>query len=50
MVGGDIFEVDEEECVGAFDTLVSDIERGADALAEPAKFVLVGLVPDLVEV
>ena len=49
-VGGDIFEADEEECVGSFDTLVSAIGRGAGALSDPAEFVRVGLVPDLVEV
>ena len=50
MFGRDIFEADEEEGVGAFDTLASAVKRGADALAEPAEFVRVGLVPDLVEV
>ena len=30
--------------------LASAVGRGADALAEPAEFVQVGLVPDLVEV
>ena len=49
-VGGDIFEEDEEEGVDSFDTLASAVGRGADALAEPAKFVRVGHVPDLVEV
>ena len=39
VVGGDIFEADEEEGVGSFDTLASSIGRGADALAEPAEFV-----------
>ena len=50
MVGGYIFKADEEEGVGAFDTLASAVGRSADALAEPAEFVRVGLVPDLVEV
>ena len=50
MFGSDIFEADEEEGVGAFDTLASAVKRGADALAELAEFVRVGLVPDLVEV
>ena len=45
----DILEADEEEGVGAFDTLVGAVGRGADALAEPAEFVRVGLIPDLVE-
>ena len=49
-VGGDIFEADEEEGVGSFDTFASSIGRGSDALVEPAEFVRVGLVPDLVEV
>ena len=35
-VGGDIFEADEEEGVGAFDAFASAVGRGADALAEPA--------------
>ena len=38
-VGGGIFEADEEEGVGAFDTLASAAERGSNALAETAKFV-----------
>ena len=49
-VGGDIFEADEEEGVGSFDTLVSAVGRGANDLAEPDEFVQVGLVTDLVEV
>ena len=48
VVGGDIFEADEKEGVGSFYTLASAVRRGADALAELAEFVLVGLVPDLV--
>ena len=35
-VGGDVFETDEEEGVGAFDMLASYVRRGADALADPA--------------
>ena len=46
----DIFEADEEEGAIAFDAFASAVGRGADALAEPAEFVRVGLVPDLVEV
>ena len=49
-VGGDIFEADEEEGVGAFDAFAGAVGRGADALAEPSEFVQVGIVPDLVEV
>ena len=37
--GGDIFEADEEEGVGAFDAFARAVGRGADALAEPAEFV-----------
>ena len=46
----DIFEADEEEGVGVFDAFASAVGRVADALAEPDKFVRVGIVPDLVEV
>ena len=35
---------------GAFDAFASAVGRGANALAEPAEFVRVGLVPDFVEV
>ena len=35
---GDIFEADEEECVGAFDAFASAIGRGADALVDLAEF------------
>ena len=49
-VGGDIFEADEEEGVSSLETIASAVGRGADALAEPAEFVRVGLVPDLMEV
>ena len=49
-VGEDIFEADEEEGVGAFDTFARAAGRGADALADPAEFVRVGLVTDFVEV
>ena len=49
-VGGDIFEADEEEGVGSLYTFSSAVGRVANALAEPAEFVRVGLVPDLVEV
>ena len=49
-VGGDIFEADEEEGVGSLDKLSSAVGGGADALAEPAEFVGVGLVLDCVEV
>ena len=38
-VGGDIFEADEEEGVGAFDAFASAVGRGADVLAEPAELV-----------
>ena len=38
-VGRDIFESDEEEGVGAFDTFASAVGRGADNLADPAEFV-----------
>ena len=48
-VDRDIFEADEEEGVGAFDTLVGAVGRCAAALAYPAEFFRVGLVPDLVE-
>ena len=37
--GGDIFEADEEEGVGAFDTFARAVGRGNDALAEPAESV-----------
>ena len=38
-VGGDIFEADEEEVVGSFDTLASAVGRGADALvSRPSSF------------
>ena len=47
VVGGDIFEADKEEGVGAFDKFASAVGRGEDALAEPADFVRVGLDPDL---
>ena len=40
-VGGDIFEADEEEGVGAFDAFVRAVRRGANALANPAEFVRV---------
>ena len=49
-VGRYIFEADEEEGVGAFDAFARAAGRGANALAESAEFVRVGLVPDLVEV
>ena len=49
-VGGDIFKADEEEGFGYLDTLASDVGGGADALADPAKFFGVGLVPDFVEI
>ena len=42
--------MDEEEVVGDFDAFSSAVGRGADALAEPAEFFQVGLVPYLVEV
>ena len=38
-VGGDIFEANKEEVFGSFDTFVSVVERGDDALVEPAEFV-----------
>ena len=41
VVGGDIFEADKEESVGAFDAFASAVGRSADALAEPAEFVRV---------
>ena len=49
-VGRDFFEADEEERVGFLDMLDCAVGGGADALTEPAEFVGVGLVPDLVEV
>ena len=39
--GGDIFEADEEEGVGAFDAFSRAVGGGADALADPAEFVQV---------
>ena len=38
-VEGDIFETDEEEGVGTFDTFFQSLGRGADALAESAGFI-----------
>ena len=38
-VDRDIFEADEEEGVGAFDSFAPAVRRGADALAELAEFV-----------
>ena len=38
-VGGDIFVADEEEGVGTFDVFARAVGRGADALADSAKFV-----------
>ena len=49
-VGGDIFKADEEEGVGYLDLLACDVGGGDDTLEEAAKFVGVGIVPDLVEV
>ena len=49
-VGGDIFEAHEEEGVDSLDSLATAVGGGADALAESAEFVGVGIVPDLVEV
>ena len=49
-VGEDIVEADKEEGVGSLDTLASAVGGGADALADSAEFVGVGIVPDLVEV
>ena len=49
-VGGDIFKADEKEGVDAFDAFAQAVGRGTDALAYPAEFFGVQLVPDLVEV
>ena len=49
-VVGDIFKADEEEGVVSLASLASAVGGGADALAEPAEFVGVGLVLDCVEV
>ena len=38
-VGGDIFEADEEEGVVSLYTLASAVKRGANASADPAKFI-----------
>ena len=38
-VGWDIFEADDEEGVGSFDSLACAIGGGADTLAEAANFV-----------
>ena len=49
-VGWDVLESDDEEGVGSLDALACAVGVGADTLVEAAKFVGVGVVPDLVEV
>ena len=39
VVGGDIFEADEEEGVGDFNVFSRAVRKGSDALADSAEFV-----------